>query len=436
MTGVIAAVLLVGPGAIGPLHVPPARCLLAGRASLLHSGFAWAQEPSGSTAAMREKVYEKLSWAQRAAESKKYSDALEALQVVEKMKDLDAYEKAQLYTAFGYVYFLQEMYNESIGAYEKVLQQEQLPQALQATTLYTIAQLQLHAEHYADAISYLERWLASAPNPGAEPFLLLAQAYYQLGKFRDATGPAERAITTARQQGQSIPESWYALQRALYYELQDYPKLLEVLEKLVSAFPRQEYWTHLAATYGELEDEKRQFATYDIAYRLGYLESEQELLLYSQLLLRAEIPYRAGVVLEKGFAAGVVEGSAENYRLLSQAWMLAHENTKAIQALTKAAALSTDGELDARLAQSHASLDQWEQAIESARSALHKGVHDEGDMQILIGNAYFELQRFDEAKAAFQAARQSPGIRETAARWISYIEDEEARLRSLQVTPQ
>lgn len=414
----------------------PAGFVAAGFApTQLFVGVAAAQEAGGGTGAMREKVYEKLSSAQRAAESKKFGEALQALQDVEKMKDLDPYEKAQLYTAFGYIAFLQEKFAESIAAYEKVLQQEKLPKALETSTLYTIAQLQFHVENYDGAITYLDRWLRTVANPGPEPFILLGQAYYQQGRFKEAVEPVEHAMWIAGDREQPVQESWYVLQRAIYHELHDDAKLLRVLEHLVSEYPRKEYWIHLAATYGETGEEGRQLATYQIAYQQGYLDRGPEIVLLSQLLLRAEVPYRAGVVLEKGLGSGLVEASAENYRLLSQAWALAHEDEKAIAALTKAASLSTDGELDARLAQSYANLEQWEKTVEAARTALRKGVHGADEVQIMLGTALFELQRFDDARAALRAAQQSPGSRDTASRWLTYIDSEEARLHALRSSP-
>jgi tetratricopeptide (TPR) repeat protein len=381
---------------------------------------------------MREKVYEKLSRAQESAEAKNYAKAFDLLEDVEKMRDLDDYEKAQLYTAYGYIFFTQEKYAESINAYEKVLVQKDLPEALQATTLYTLGQLQFQEENYKATIDYLERWLASATNPGPEPFVFLGQAHYQLGQYRESVEPLERAITTAREREQPVQESWYLLLRASYHELGDYPKLLEILEILVATFPSKEYWIHLAAAYGEMGDEDRQLAAYEIAYEQGYLERGQELLLLSQLLLQAEMPYRAGVVLAGGLEAGLVAGTVEDYRLLSQAWILAHEDAKAIEALTRAADLSDDGELDARLAQAYANLNDWEKTLETARSALRKGVKDAHELEIMSGMALFELGRYDEAKSVFRAVRQSPDGRETASQWLSYIEREQERLRELQ----
>ena len=105
------------------------------------AGTVVAEESTRKSMAMREKVYEKLSRAQEAVEAEDWEKAFEKLRDVEKMKDLEPHEKAQLYTAYGYTYFTQERYRDSADAYEKVLLQESVPEALLSSTRYTLAQL-------------------------------------------------------------------------------------------------------------------------------------------------------------------------------------------------------------------------------------------------------------------------------------------------------
>ena len=78
----------------------------------------------------------------------------------------------------------------------------------------------------------------------------------------------------------------------------------------------------------------------------------------AQLLLGADIPVKAALIMEKGLDGGVIESNMNNWRVLAQAWQLAQEDEKAIPAMIQAASLSEDGELDLRLAQSYQNLAQ------------------------------------------------------------------------------
>ncbi len=394
----------------------------------------WAN-PAVAQQAMREKVYEKLSRAQEAVEAEDWEKAYDQLARAEKMKNLTPLEKAQLYTAYGYAYFSQEKYAESAVAYEKVLAQEGLADAMRVTTLYTLGQLHFHLEHFDVAIGHLETWLAVAENPGPEPYILLGQAMYQVGRLDEAAEPVHRAITVAKQRDRVVQENWYALLRVIYFETKDFDSLLGVLEVLVTEYPAKEYWMHLAAAFGEMGDEERQLAAYEAAYALGYLQSSSEIVLLSQLLLQAEVPYRAGVLMQEGLENGTVTSNAGNWRLLSQAWILAREHDAAIVSLGKAAELSDDGELYARIAQSYANLNQWESAATAAKTALEKGVRNPQDVQLMQGMAYFELRQFSSAKAAFAEAQKTEQSRATASRWLAYVQSEEKRLRELGIQP-
>ena len=387
--------------------------------------------PAAGQTAMREKVYEKLSKAQEAAEQQDWDKAYDYLGDVERMRDLDDQERAQLWTAYGYTYFAQERYAESAAAYEKILVLAEVPEALRTSTLYTLGQLHFHLEHYDLAAEHLETWLATAADPGPEPHVLLGQAYYQLGRPEEAAAAIRRAVETARRRDRPVRENWYALLRVLYFELQDFDNLLAVLETLVTEYPAKEYWIHLSSAYGEMGDEQRQLAAYEMAHVQGYLTSGPELRLLAQLLMRGGVPYRAGLVLDGALEAGVIESTARNWRLLSQAWTLAQEHQAAITALTRAAELSDDGELDALIAQSHANLGDWERTVAAAQVALRKGVDEPHELQMMLGMALFELGRLGEAQDAFALAQRSPEGRETATRWLAYLEREEERLLEL-----
>jgi tetratricopeptide (TPR) repeat protein len=137
-------------------------------------------------------------------------------------------------------------------------------------------------------------------------------------------------------------------------------------------------------------------------------------------------------VLEQGLDDGTISSTLEHWRLLAQAWTVAQEYDKAIPALTRAAELSTDGKMDLILAQSYMNLDRWEESVTAARNAIRKGGLDRVDQaHVMIGQALFEMDRFDDARQAFTAAQADRRSRQIAAQWLSYIDSEEERQAKL-----
>lgn len=262
---------------------------------------------------------------------------------------------------------------------------------------------------------------------------MLAQANYQAGKIAKAADPVWQAIEVAQERGKEVEENWYGLLRAIYFETKDYDKLLDVLEVLVTRWPAKEYWLHLSSVYGETDRPLKQLASYEMAHVQGYLEQSSELVLLAQLLMQAGVPYRAGEILQEGLDAGSVESTANNWRLLSQAWILSQEHEASIVSLTRAAELSDDGELYARIAQSYASLDEWGKAAAACATAVAKGVENAHEVHMLQGMAFFEMEQFGKAKGAFREAQRTEEGRDGATKWLAYVEREEQRLQEMGV---
>ena len=121
-------------------------------------------------------------------------------------------------------------------------------------------------------------------------------------------------------------------------------------------------------------------------------------------------------------ASGRVSKSAKNYRLLSQAWQLSMEDEKAIPALTEAARLSTDGELDVRLGNAYLNTSQYKECVEAVRTGIRKGgLKNSDNAQISLGMCLYNQNQYQAAINAFQEAAKTPKSRRIANQWITVI---------------
>lgn len=391
------------------------------------------QQATKRTGSMSEKTYKKLAEAQELADAEDYSGARRILDELKASPKLSPYEQAQLYNFYGFIYYAQEDYKNSIASYQKVLEQAEIPQGLRDQTLYTLAQLYFTTENWQRAIELVNQWLATATNPGPEPYILLGSAYYSLERWQDMIPPIETAMRIARDRDAQVKEQWYLLLRAAYYEMDNFQKVKDILEILVVNWPKKEYWTQLSAMYGELKSERKQLAAYESAYDQGLLIRSNELVQLAQLFLQAQVPYKASRVLEKGFEADVIEKNASNYRLLANALQLAAEDRKAIPALKTAAGMSDDGQLYVRLANSYLNVSEFESCIESAQRGLDKGgLRREDNAYIVLGMCLFEKDQYEQAKKAFRSAARDKRSAKTANQWIQFIEREQDRQKQLE----
>ena len=273
-------------------------------------------------------------------------------------------------------------------------------------TTYTMAQLLTMEEDYAKALTTLNKWFVLETNPAPEPFILKAQLFYNLNRFKEMIPAIENAMRVANERGKPVKEDWWNLLNFAYFQQEDYRKVRDIQKTLLQNWPKARYWKSLAGAYTELGEDEKLIYAYDAAHTQGMLVKDTEFVTMAQLYLQAEVPYKAATLLQEKMDAGIVPKTEKNYRLLSQAWMLSQEDEKAIPALQAAAKLATDGELDQRLANAFLNVGQYGDCVTSANTAIRKGgLKNPDNIQISLGMCLYNLRRYADAKAAFEGCR-------------------------------
>jgi tetratricopeptide (TPR) repeat protein len=347
---------------------------------------------------------------------------------------LNSYEIAQLWNFYAFIYLGQDDFDQAIEAYEQVIIQPDLPLGMEMTTRYNLVQLYFSQDMLDESIEMLATWFELEPSPGAEPYVLQAQLYYQKQDYDAGVNSILTAINIATEQGRDMQENWFRLLNVFYFELENTPEVINALNVLVNNWPKREYFVQLSAMYGQEGNEVNQLALYEAAYEAGWLERGTEQVQLAQLLLQADIPVKAAMIMERGIEEESIEPNMMNYRILSQSWQLAREDLKAIPSMVEAARLSDDGEIDIRLAQSYQNLGRYNDCEESARDSIKKGDLRRVDQAYMIlGSCLFELKQFSDARDAFLEASEDDRSETGAKSWIDYVNLEEDRENQLRV---
>ena len=386
------------------------------------------------TVAMSQQVYESLVVVQELVEAESYQQALVEIREMQTGKrKMSPYETAQIWNLQAYTYYLMEDYPKSIDAYEKVLAQPELPEALAQSTLKTLSQLHFTVEDYEKALETINRLMAVIAEPPADVYMLQGQAYFQMGQYDNALEPIKIAIAMNRSQGKVPRENWLLLLRVIYWEMKDFPNMLIVITELIQEYPKDTYVLTLAGVYSELDDTKKQLALTESLYEKGYISGKQHAVNLGNLYLLHGMPYKAAVLLEKEMAAGNVEENTRNLRLVSQAWYSARNDRKAIPPLVQAAKMGEDAELYMRLTQSYLNLEMWDEAAAAAKNGLATGGLKRKDTaNIMYGMALFNQRKLEQARRAFQAAGKDNRSKRAAQQWIKYVDSEILRRDTLE----
>ncbi len=397
---------------------------------LVMAGSVLAQEDKSKkktkeTVAMTQQVYEKLTEIQELIEDKDYASAQRLIDDLKTKKGLSDYERAQIWNISGYSFYLQERYGDAIRAYDQVLAQPDLPEALLLSTLKTKAQLHFTQDDYEGALKVVRELMAVIAEPSADVLMIEGQALFQLGRYDEALVPIKTAIDLYRSQGQRPKENWLLLLRVIYFEQKDYESMIGVVKELVAYYPKDTYVLTLAGIYSELGDTKKQLALTEVLYEKGYLNTSSHITNLANLYLLHGLPYKAAVLLDKEMGEEIVDSNERNLRLLSQAWYQAREDQKAIPPLQRAAELSDEGELYVRLAQAHINLENWSEAATAVQKGIQLGGLKRDDTaNIMLGMALFNQKRLEQARRAFERAARDNRSRRAATQWIAYVDSE------------
>jgi tetratricopeptide (TPR) repeat protein len=296
---------------------------------------------------------------------------------------------------------------------------------------YSIAQLYMATEQFEAAISTLEKWFKEVETPNANAYYLLAAAYYQLEQVDKAIVPAETAVRIAKKPR----PPWLQLLVGLYYETKQYPKALKPLETLIMIDPKKAYWTQLSSLYAHLEKEEKSLAVMQLAYAQDYLDRNNDLRALAQLYLYHSLPYRAGLVLEKGMEDEFIEEDAAYWEMLANSWLLAREFDRAWVPLQTGAEVSEKGDLYARLGQLHLEREQWADAAKALKSAIDKGdLRDEATTHLLLAISYYHQKQYQNSTRHLKTARlsETEAIRNSANQWLILVGRDAEALREAQ----
>ena len=378
--------------------------------------------------------------------------------------ELKSYDRSVMWNSWGYVYFSDGKYDQAMQSYENVINEPEVTLPIRNAALFTLAQLNLVKENYTKGIELILQWMDQVETVTAQSWSLLGQAYFQQGNYKKAMSSMKTAVSMAEEEGYKPKENWYVLLAACISELKKeigekkaLLQQLDIYEILVNLYPKKLYFIQLGGTYGQLGREKDYMITLKAAHAKDFLDKESEYLALAQLLLLNQNPYWAAQVLVSGQkkivtytetitdkstgketkiekTGPVVRSNEKNLKLLADSWRMAQEIEKAIPVLAQAAKLSKDGKSYVLLGNLYLAEDKLNEAVDSIKKGLKKWKIDKlSQVHLTLGQAYFELQKFEDAKKQFRIAARDKDkkVKTTANNWIKYTENEEIRVKNL-----
>ncbi|MDC0392831.1 tetratricopeptide repeat protein [Gammaproteobacteria bacterium] len=425
-----------------------------------------ARSLSSKVAKKMAKVYEALEAVNEQGEPSPDMETVNEIlsDLLNQKDDIKSYDRSIMWNALAYVYSTEEKYLEAIEAFENLLDEPESTIPLRNEALRSLGRLHVGLENFQTGIKYILQYMDVVETVTAQTWALLGRVYYTTGEFKKALSSLEKAVILAEEEGYKPKENWYSVMAASIGELkaeigekEAYLRQIAIYEILVNLYPKKTYFIQLGGIYGQLGREKDYMITLKAAYAKDLLNREGEYQALAQLLLLNQNPYWAAQVLVSGQqkiitynetkideitgeeikvekTGPVIKSNEKNLKLIADSWRMAQEIDKAIPVLAKAAELSKDGKAYVLLGNLYLGEDKIEKAVDAIKKGLKKGkIEKISQVHLTLGQAYFELQKFNEAKKEFRIAARDKDkkTKSMANNWIKYTENEEIRVKNL-----
>jgi tetratricopeptide (TPR) repeat protein len=340
-------------------------------------------------------------------------------------KNEDSYERALINQLYGQFYALQRDYKSAIPWFEKALAKSRLPFAADLQVTYSLSQCYFQTGRYKDVIETLENYRIKASKRGQNmapvQLMVLGIAYFQEADILNAYTNISEANATATK----LNEEWLQYEFALAVKLEKFDEAINVGQFLVFVNPeKKSYWKQLSGVYYGSESEELSLAGLELAYENDVLDKEKDYIDLARYFMYKELPIKAIDVLNDGINIKKVKQNRKNYEFLADAYFLAKDRVKGIDALIKAEALEKDADLSYKIARFAFENEDWSKAITYFSQAKKQGYEKyPGRLELLLGISYFEISNYEEALAFLNESLEFDSSSSAAEGWISYIKD-------------
>lgn len=336
------------------------------------------------------------------------------------------YDKAYLDRFLANMYAMKGNNEEkAIELLKKAVAPDILNTADHDGALKLLADLQMQTKDYRGALTNYKAWMDFTGKSDGATWVKIANAHYSLKELDKVIAPADKAIAAF---GDKQNQNPYVLKITSYYERKMFKDAVKVLETVIQIFPENKlWWVQLGQFYTLVEDYPKALATFDMAYKQGFLEKESEIKMLASLYGQSDIPYTSAMILEKHIDSGLVKRDDKNLGALANAWHAAQHVDKAAKYYGELAKMTNEAKHFRKQGMLLKQDEQFKKSVVALNKAIELGAKDTGRIYMAIAEAHFYLEQFKSAYSAIKKASKDPKTRKMARAWVSHIKDTAVR---------
>jgi tetratricopeptide (TPR) repeat protein len=375
-----------------------------------------------------KQIAKQMIAAQEAMKAKKWQVSLDKLKEAEAQAgSKSAFDQFHISEIRGYVYNNLHQDADAARELETGLNSPCLPESQKTARLKVLVNAYTRLRNYPKAIDFGTRALKNAPND-LELKVIVAQAYFQSGNNKEAVRLMNEVID-----GQGKPkENDLLLVQAACAKVGDTACKRKVFEKLVSNYPKPDYWLNLM-TEMKSENDLQNLNVLRLQSHVNVMKSAENYKEYAQLALDEKLACESQSILEEGFTKKIFVEKRDvdvNMRLLNTAKARCVTEKSSVAAAENQANQAATGDELVKAGAQQLAGGNPAKAAEDIQKGITKGSLAKGDQYegarndeayILLGIAQMKNKNVPEAQKAFRAVKKDPMMVSIARLWLLSI---------------
>lgn len=378
---------------------------------------------SAQTESVRAEVGKPMQAAAALIKSGKYKDALTKLHEVEAVPNRTAYENYMLENMRAAAASGAGDADTMVKSFDAMKATGRVAQAEQLRIMESIAGTYLRANDSAKALNWAQRYFKEGGN-SATMKQVLQNAQFLSGDMAGTIRNLSEEISADEKAGRIPPADKINLLFTAASRAKDSGAEAMALEKLLAYYPKKEYWADVLNRVQRKSSFSDRFAldVYRLQLATGNMKSANDYMEMAQLAVQAGSPAEGKVVVDKGFAAGVLGNGAEaaRHKRLNDLIVKRLAESKAAAADEESQAkAANDGNGLVKVGLNYAFSNQAAKGAKLIEQGIAKGsLKHPDDAKLHLGLAYMQAGDAGKAQNAWHSVRGNDGAADLARLWI------------------
>jgi len=396
---------------------------------MLGASVALAQAPAPAAEAdpcaprkISKKVDKPMAAVQKADGAKQWDEVLAKVAEAEALDvEKTLYDKFWFNEFRGRAYLNQQKYAEAAKELEAGLNSPCMEEKDKPARLKTLLQIAYQAKEYPKVVELGNRYLEKEQDPAIGAYV--GNAYYAMDDFTNTRKVMLDVVAKQEASGKTPDELTYRILQGACIKLKDNACTTDLLEKLVTHYPKPNYWQDLMSMLMATTKNNNQLLNmWRLADGMNVLSDPAEYLEMAQLAVGQGLPGEAQTVLEKGVQKGIFTSARQkeqSTQLLTEAKQAVALDKSTLEKQDVAARAKPTGDNDVKLGAAYLSYGQIDKAVEALQRGIGKGgVKNPDEAAILLGIAHLRSGNKPEAAKAFNTASKDATMTRIAKLWL------------------